>query len=431
MDEHRESGLAAQLERRRTAFAQAWDADGAVVVAAGDPIHVPGRGDRTYPFHAHSEYLYLTDLERPGGILAFDPQDGWTHFVVPVTAEELLWSGTEDMEPGVPDGARPVDELHGWLEQRAGRPLANLGAPLDGVSSDDALQRRARDELTRLRRVKDDVELARMRVAAAATGAGFAALAAAIAPGATERELQIELEATFLRSGADALAFDSIVAAGPHAAVLHFAPTRRAVAAGELVLVDAGGEFRGYASDVTRTYAASGTFAGAQRHLYDAVLRANRTATELCRPGVQWRDVHRQAALVVGEGLVDLGVLRGDLEALFESGAITLFFPHGVGHMVGLGVRDAGGTREPQSPAPGFPALRVDLPLATRYTMTVEPGVYFVEPLLREAAHDGRYREFVSWERVDELRGFGGIRIEDNIVVTDDGCEVLTAAVPA
>jgi Xaa-Pro aminopeptidase len=181
---------------------------------------------------------------------------------------------------------------------------------------------------------------------------------------------------------------------------------------------------------VTRTYPASGPFTAEQQHLYDAVLRANRAGIDACRPGARWHEVHRSAALVIGAALVEAGVLRGDPETLLERGAITLFFPHGVGHMVGLGVRDAGGTQPPRVPAPGFPAIRVDLALEPGYAMTVEPGVYFVEPLLRDASRDDRYRELVDWDAVERFAGFGGIRLEDNVVVTDDGCDVLTSAIP-
>jgi Xaa-Pro aminopeptidase len=423
--------IAQQLERRRAALAEAWQlGDCVVLVGAGEAVQIPGRGDVTYPFRAHLEYLYLTDLERPGGVLAFDPAEGWIHFVSPVTPEEILWSGTEGMEVGVPDGALPLDELGRWLDARRGRRSALLGAPVPSVAGDDELQRGAREDLARLRRPKDDAELDRMRVAARATGAGFAAIAAAIKAGATERELQIALESAFFRGGADFLAFDTIVAGGPHAAVLHFAPTQRAVQDGELVLVDAGGEYRGYASDVTRTYAVSGTFTGEQAVLHDSVVRANRAAIDACRPGVEWRDVHREAARVIGDGLVEIGVIRGDPQALLESGTITLFFPHGVGHMVGLGIRDAGVYEPRRAPEAGLPAIRVDLPLESGYAMTVEPGVYFVEPLLRDAARDDRFRALVDWERVEDLLGFGGIRVEENVLITDGGCEVLTAEIP-
>ena len=410
--------IAQQLERRRAAAAAAWDvSDAVVLVAAGDEIPVPGRGDRTYPFRAHSEYLYLTDRERPGGVLAFDPGDGWVEFVVPVTAEELLWSGLEGDREGGPEGTRPLDELQAWVR---GRPVRGLGAAPDADAE-------LRDALVRVRRPKDDVELERMRVAAAATRAGFAELAGLVEPGRTERELQVALEAAFLRSGGDFLAFETIAAAGDHSAVLHFAPTDRELRAGELLLVDAGAEYRGYVSDVTRTYAIGGELDARQRLVWETVRRAGEAAIAACRPGVEWRDVHRAAAAVVAEGLVELGVLRGAPETLVESGAATLFFPHGVGHMVGLGVRDAGpASDEARTPAPGLPRLRVDIPLQPRHAWTVEPGIYFVAPLLAR----NRDRRDVDWDVVDALLGFGGVRIEQNVLVTAGGCEVLTAAIP-
>ena len=406
------------IERRRAAAAAAWDVgDAVVLVAAGDEIPVPGRGDRTYPYRAHSEYLYLTDRERPGGVLAFDLGEGWIEFVVPVTADELLWTGLEGDREGVPEGTRSRDELEAWL---AGRPARRLGATAD---PDEAL----RNELIRVRRPKDDDELERMLIAAEATRAGFAELAGLVAPGRTERELQVALEAAFLRSGGDFLAFESIVAAGDHSAVLHFAPTQRELEAGQLLLVDAGAEYRGYASDVTRTYPVGGQLDARQRVVWETVRRAGEAAIAACRPGVEWREVHRTAALVTAEGLLELGVLRGTPETLVESGAVTLFFPHGVGHMVGLGVRDAGyASDEAREPAPGLPRLRLDIPLQPRHAWTVEPGIYFVAPLL--ARH--RDRRDVDWDRVDDLLGFGGVRIEQNVLITDVGCDVLTAAIP-
>jgi Xaa-Pro aminopeptidase len=424
--------VAVQLGRRRSAAAAAWDlTDEFVLVGAGEPIPVPGRYDRTYPFRAHSEYLYLTDRERPGGVLAFDPGEGWAEFLAPVTREELLWSGVDGLEEGVPGGARPVSELTEWLDARRGRRRGCLGAPLDGVSSEADLDEELRDALTHVRREKDEVEIARMRKAVEATRAGFLAVESLLESGRTERELQIELEAHFFRAGGDALAYETIVAGGAHAAVLHFSPTERRLRDGELVLIDAGSEYRSYASDVTRTFAVSGTFTPEQAELYGIVAEALAAAIQTCRPGVEWRDVHRAAALVITEGLVEFGILRGDVESLFERGAASLFFPHGVGHMVGLGIRDAGGVLRGRSdPGPGFPRLRVDLPLQRGYTMTVEPGIYFIPALLSDAARRAELRDAAAWDRVDAMLGFGGIRLEENVLITEDGCEVLTSDVP-
>jgi Xaa-Pro aminopeptidase len=420
--------IAGQLERRRDAAAERWElGDQVVLVGAGERIPVPGRGDPTYPFRVHSEYLYLTDRERPGGVLAFDPHEGWVDFVVPVTREERLWEGAEGDGP---EGV-PVADLATWLEQRGGRPLAVLGAPLPDVPSDAQLVADLRYGLNHVRRQKDAVELERMRTAERATRGGFAHVAPLIEPGRSERELQIELEAAFFRGGADSLAFDTIVGSGPNSAVLHFRPSSRRLADGDLVLIDAGGEYHGYASDVTRTYPASGRFTPEQEQVYAIVAAASERATELCTAGTEWRDVHGAAALVIAEGLVELGLLRGDPEDLVERGSQALFFPHGVGHMVGLGIRDAGELlRGRESGDEGFPRLRVDLPLMPGHVFTVEPGIYFVPALLEDAELRERHRDAVDWERAESMLGFGGIRIENDVLITEDGHEVLTADIP-
>ncbi|HLY35342.1 MAG TPA: aminopeptidase P N-terminal domain-containing protein, partial [Candidatus Limnocylindria bacterium] len=405
--------IAAALARRRAAAAAAWElTDQFVLIGAGDRISVPGRYDITYPFRAHSEYLYLTDRERPGGVLAFDPSDGWIEFVQPVTREELLWAGADGLMEGTPDGARSRAELDDWLDARRHRVCGRLGVPVPGVTSDAELDEELRHVLTQVRRPKDEVELARMRTAEQATRSGFLALEGLIGPGRTERELQIELEAEFLRNGADAVAYETIIAGGAHSAVLHFAPSQRPLGEGELVLIDAGGEYHGYASDVTRTYAVSGEFTPEQGHVYETVRRALEAAIQMCGPRVEWRDVHRAAAVVIGEGLVEVGILRGNAESLFERGAVSLFFPHGVGHMVGLGVRDAGGVSPGRSDlGPGFPRLRVDLPLEPGYAMTVEPGIYFIPAMYGDTSRE-ELRDAVNWDRAEGMLGFGGIRLE-------------------
>jgi Xaa-Pro aminopeptidase len=423
-----QSDASRQLGRRRQAVAERWDlGDQTVVIGAGEPVPIPGRGDRIYPFRAHSEYFYLTDQERPGGVLAYDPAEGWVDFVRPVSREELLWEG-------VPAGGQAgvaLDEFDAWLSQRNRRTVANLGAPLPGL---DQIARNLTAELRRglnhVRRQKDPVELERMRAAERATAAGFAAIVPILQPGRSEREIQIELEAEFLRHGADFLAFDTIVASGPNSGVLHFPPTARPLGDGELVLIDAGGEVRGYASDVTRTYPVSGSFTPEQAALHDLVDRAGQAATSRCAAGTEFRELHRTAALVIAEGLVDFGLLRGKPESLVQSGAVTLFFPHGIGHMVGLGVRDAGEVLPGREPEPGLPRLRADLPLQPGHVVTIEPGIYFVPALLADAETRTRLREQVNWERADGLTGFGGIRIENNVLVTDDGHEVLTRDIP-
>jgi len=389
------SDIAVQLARRQRVVAEDWESERAIVVlGAGEPIPVPGRGDRTYPFHAHSEYFYLTDRERPGGVVAFDPCEGWFDFVVPASREERLW-GAVTTAPA--DEGRPIAGLEPWLEARSGRPIARLGAPVRQVASDADLEARLRAPLNEVRRQKDDVEL----------------------------------EASFFRNGADGVAYDTIVGCGPNSAVLHALSTSRRVGDDELVLIDAGGEYRGYASDVTRTYPASGRFTSEQAAINEIVRGALAAAIARCTAGTEWVDVHRTGALVIAEGLVDFGLLRGDAESIVAAGAQSVFFPHGVGHMVGLGVRDAGEVLPRRKrPDDEFPRLRIDLPLLPRHVVTVEPGIYFVPALINDSEFRARYGDAVDWQRAERMLGFGGIRIEHDVLITDGAPEVLTERIP-
>lgn len=415
------------LQARRDKVAAAWDLDREVVlVASGEPVSVPGHGDQTYPFRPHSEYFYLADRERPGCVLAFDPHAGWVDFVPAVSEKERVWTGGQ-----IPDEGVPASGLEEWLAARKGRPVALLGCPLN-VEHDEELGTRLREVLTHVRRPKDDVELERMRQAARATAAAYARLPELIRPGVTERSVQIELEAEFFRAGAQRTAYDTIVGSGPNAAVLHFSPTSRELREGELVLIDAGAEYDGYACDVTRTYPVGPRFSPEQRDLYAIVLAAQKRAVAGCRAGKEFRDLHIETAVDMTRGLVDFGLLRGEPESLVEQCAHYLFFPHGLGHMVGLGVRDASGRYpgRPKDERPHFETLRLDLPLEPGYVVTIEPGLYFIPALLNDAERRQRYREQVDWDRVDRMLDFGGIRIEDNVLVTAGEPEVLTAAIP-
>jgi len=420
--------IAQQLERRRSAAADAWQlTDEIVLVGAGAPIHIPGRGDITYPFRAHSDFFYLTDRDEPGGVLAFDPHEGWVDFHPPADERAAIW-----LSPDVEELEGPTtDTLGDWLKSRAERPVGCLGIPPDDVEFDAELSRDLGLALAAVRRLKDEVELDRMRAAEDATRAAFRAVVPLLREGVTEREAQIELEAEAFRAGADGMAYETIIASGGNSAALHFAPTSRPMRAGELVLIDAGAEYRRYASDITRTYPVGGTFTSEQQELHSLVRAAELAAIERCLPGTEWRDVHLTAGRVVAEGLVSFGILRGEPDSLIESGAVWLFFPHGIGHLVGLGIRDAGGMlAERRDDPPPFPNLRIDLPLEPGMVVTVEPGVYFIRALLESSERRDRHRDQVAWDRVDRMLDFGGIRIEDDVLITDGSHEVITDDVP-
>ena len=418
------------LPARRARIASQLTLDNAILlIGAGEPIPVPGGADRTYPFIAHSEYFVLTNADTPGGVLAYDPADGpeagWVSFVPDITEAQRVWEGLEDV-PGT-----PLSKLGAWLAARSARPVVHLGVPLPGAKSDSVAISSVREQFMHARRPKDAVEINRLRAAAAATAAGFKTAAESIRPGVSERAIQIEMEASFFRAGGTRTGYDTIVAIGPNSSVLHFMPTDRVAKDGDLVLIDAGAEVRRYTADVTRTYVA-GKPRGIANDLYAIVLEAEERAISRCVPGTEWRDIHLRCSVELTAGLVSLGLMRGEPEGLVESEAHLLFFPHGVGHMVGLGVRDAGGMfpGRKKSDSPSLKNLRTDLPLEPGYVMTVEPGLYFIPALLNDPARRARFKDVVAWEKVDPLIGTGGIRIEDNIHITAGAPENLTAAIP-
>ncbi len=397
-----------------------------LLVGAGQPLPKPEISDQQLPFIAHQEYYYLTGTaDAPGGIAAFDPKTGWTLFVPEVSEMERVWEGREQL-PGELLGRLPA-----WLAARSGRPVAMLGAPVVGVAVDEPLTARLRAALQHARRSKEPGEIAVMRAGAAATAAGYAAVQPFLRPGITERRMQIELEAEYFRHGAQKTGYDTIIGTGPNSAVFHGSPSSRVAQEGDFILIDSGAEFDRYVTDVTRTYVA-GPPSAFQRDLHQVVLEAQVRACDRCRPGAEWKELHFAAAVDLIGGLVAMGVMRGNASSLVEQEAHLLFFPHGLGHMLGLGVRDASGL-EPgraKDPRPCLRSLRMDLILRPGYIVTVEPGLYFIPALLNDPARREKYRDCVNWPLAEKSLGLGGVRIEDNLLITAGAPENLTAAIP-
>lgn len=297
--------------------------DEILLIGAGEPVPLPEDSDQTYPFRAHSEYYYLTGIDSPGGVLAFDPRQhcgtAWRSFVPDVTEAEKIWEGRIEAI------GTPLPRLEAWLGSRRGRPIINLGAQLRGVRSEEADIARVREQFTHVRRGKTATELKLLRRAAAATAAGFSTVRKHIRPGTTERELQVELEAEFFRNGADRVGFGTIIGSGPNAAVMHFSPSQRKIRRGEFVLIDAGAEIQRYVADVTRTFVAGNKPTKFQRDLLGLVLAAERAAVDRCIPGAEWKDIHLKAATELTAGLIELKLMKGHAESLVEQGAHTLF----------------------------------------------------------------------------------------------------------
>ncbi len=408
------------IEARRARAAKAWNLeDEIVLIAAGRPLGKPGGLDQTYPYIPHPDYRWLTGARREGGILAFDPKEGWTHFEPVVDEIERVWGlGPE------PTG-QPLDELLPWLKERETRPIRRLGAD----EEDDG--RELREALWHARRAKDAGEIETFERAVAATAAAHEAARAAVQVGVSERAVKIELEAAAFRAGADAMGYATIVGSGPNSAVFHFEPGSRTVKEGEFVLVDAGAEIGGITADVTRTYHA-GSVGNNRSWMLDVVRHALRAATGACRLGTEWGDVHLVAAHRIAASLNEAGVFRCSPESAVESEAIALFFPHGIGHMVGLGVRDASGAAPGRSDDRRFGGVRVrmDLPLGENFLVTVEPGLYFIPALLKDHARRERFKNEINWAAVEPFLGLGGVRLEDDVLVTTEGPRNLTESIP-
>jgi Xaa-Pro aminopeptidase len=441
-----------RLRQRREEIARRWrDLRGPVVLPSGLPLPIAGT-DQFHDFHAHNEHYYLGGTAQPASVLTFDPREGWTLFAPVASPEDRIWIGDAEsfealaVQTGI-ERVRPLAALGPWLEGHRGEPLALLGNPdlathPEGyglanwaaleLEVDGELSHRLSEMVAEARRTKDPAELALMREAAAASRQGHLAGLRLARAGMTERQLQVEIEVEFFRHGAERTAYGSIVGTGPNGAVLHFAPTARQLREGDVVLVDAGAEIAGYASDVTRTYPVGPRFEGLQRDLYDLVLRVQERAIRTARPGKEYKELHLEAAEGIASGLADLGILRGTPAGLVEQDAHALFFPHGLGHMLGLATHDAGGCLAGRTPSDrfGLKWLRADLPLQPGYVVTIEPGIYFIRAVLEDPARRERYRHTVNWERVETLLDFGGIRIEDDIVITEGEADVLTAEIP-
>ncbi len=394
---------------------------------AGEPIGIPGGQDQTYPFIPHSHYYWLTGIRRAGGVLAFDPEEGWSDFRVPVSQAERVWEGAVGEAGGL-----DISELPAWLARRQGQPLAVVGATYAGAVGDAERSEQVCREIQHLRRPKDAGEVALVARAVEASARGYSRVREWIQPGVSEREVAVRLEAEFFLGGADCTGYGTIVGSGANSAVLHWPASGKRMAAGELVLIDAGGSVDGYTADVTRVYPVDGQWNERQRDLHAVLLQAQVHALEGCQVGVEWGDLHLRTATELAEGLKSLGVLRCSAQEAVESEAIAMFFPHGLGHMLGLGVRDASGLAPGRNQVRTFAGarLRMDLPLQPDYLVTVEPGLYFIPSLLNDPEKRSKHGSRVCWDALEPWIELGGMRIEDNVLVTPQGPRNLTAAIP-
>jgi Xaa-Pro aminopeptidase len=258
-----------------------------------------------------------------------------------------------------------------------------------------------------------------------------------IRPGIVEREVAAAIEAVVLSHGARP-SFATIFS--KHGETLHNPCYENALAAGDIVVHDSGAESPlHYASDITRTIPVGGRFSARQKEIYTIVLAAQQRAIAAARPGVEWREVHRLAAVALMEGLKTLGVVKGDPQEAVAAGAHTLFLPCGLGHMMGLDVHDMEALGEDyvgytdtirRNPAFGWRSLRLAKPVEPGFVVTVEPGIYFIPHLIDQWKAERKCEPFIDYARLEAWRRFHGVRIEDDIVVTEDGCRILGPHIP-
>jgi len=417
----------ATFAARRAAFMA--QMEGGIAILAASPVR-PRNRDVEYPYRPDSDFFYLTGCEEPEAVALLAPgrEEGpFILFLRERDPEKEQWTGHRlgidgAMERLGADEAHPIGEIDallppyleeaprlyypfgrrpeldrqvaGWLNQVRAKARAGVRAPRVVVDAEAILHE--------MRLIKGEEEVTATRRACEITGEGHRAGMAAAAPGRFEYEVQAAIETTFLRHGTT-WSYPTIVASGINGCTLHYVDNRRRMAAGDLLLVDAGAEYELFAGDVTRTYPVSGRFTPAQRDCYEVVLAAQAEAIAQVRPGGRWDDPHRAAVEVLTQGMVDLGLLSGAVGELIEAEAYKRFYMHRTGHWLGMDVHDVGDYRDDD----GWRVLRPGM------LLTVEPGLYITPG-------DGVPAE---------LAGIG-IRIEDDCLVTEAGCDVLTEAIP-
>ena len=388
--------------------------------------------DVEYPFRQDSSFYYLTGFNEPEAVLLLIPGRKQGETVMFCRDRDRLmeiWNGYRAGPEGiVADYA--IDEAHAIHEIDDVLPalLNGMERIYYAIGQDEALDQQvthwlnlirskvrqgavAPSELVMLdhllhemRLIKSDSEADLMRRAGEISAQGHIKAMQLCRPGLMEYQLEAEILHHFAMNGARQPAYSTIVGGGDNACILHYIENDAELNDGDLVLIDAGCEYQHYAGDITRTFPVNGTFSEAQRAIYALVLKAQKACIELARPGVLWEAVHEKSIEVLTEGLIELGLLKGSLESEIQSGGYREFYMHRIGHWLGMDVHDVGD-------------YKVDgdwRPLEPGMVMTVEPGIYI--------APDN--------DKVDPCWRGIGVRIEDDVLITSKGCEVLTASVP-
>jgi len=444
-------------QKRRAAVARALKAAGGGVALLPTAREYPRNRDTDFPYRHDSYFYYLTGFDEPDAWLAIDASGKTTLFCRPKDLEREIWDGIRLGPKAAParlgvDAAFSTEVLDAQMpalltnKKSVWFPFAThegLGTRVDGWLDKVRARTRLGDEapptqhdlcgvLDEMRLFKDSHEIAILRRAGKiSAGAHVRAMQTSAAMlrnpvkgGLREYHLEAELLHEFRRHGSQFPAYTSIVAAGANACVLHYRAGDAELKAGELCLIDAGCELDGYASDITRTFPAGGTFTPAQRRLYDIVVESQYAAVKATKPGKRFNDPHEAALRVLAQGMLDTGLLpkskHGKVDDVLESGAYRQFYMHRTSHWMGMDVHDCGDYSEPGSkPRPDKDAM--NQPIMRKPSRILRPGmVMTIEPGLYVRPGKNVPKEF--WNI--------GIRIEDDALVTTKGCELMTRGVP-
>ena len=434
------------------------DVQSGLILFLGNEESPMNYADNQYPFRQDSSFLYFFGLDCPGLTAVIDVDQGAEcMFGDDLTVDDIVWTGPQPSleekcrKTGISETAG-LDELPEVLNKavKQGRKIHFLPQyrpenvlkiqQLLGIAP-SAITGRVSEPLIRAiisqRSIKNEQEIEQIE-ASLDISYEMQTLAMKMSkPGIYERQVASAMEAVVLSRGS-ALSFPTIFSI--HGETLHNHHYGNKMQAGDMAVNDSGAESPlHYASDITRTVPIGGKFSQRQKEIYAIVLNAQEKAIEAVKPGVEFRDIHLLACMAIASGLKGLGLMKGDIEQAVHAGAHTLFFQCGLGHMLGLDVHDMEGLGEEyvgyadsikRNPEFGFKSLRLAKALEPGFVITVEPGIYFIPELINRWKASQKNSQYINYESVEEYRDFGGIRIEDDVLVTETGHRVLGRKIP-
>lgn len=424
---------------REKLFSLLDDENAGIVYMKGAEMMYRYDTDYEFPFRQESNFWYLTGVNEPDFHLILDVEKQEYHLFAPhrdaqyavwhkevKTKEELKEKYQPDhmhFESKLPEVLKELDPARIYCideEQAEFIEEFERKRPIDLETLDSAI--------THCRVFKTDWELDQMREAARVNNIAHTKVLEALEPGKYEYEMKAVFDYHQIKNGLTQDAYNGIFASGKNSAILHYVENNDEIKEGDLFLIDAGYEYNGYASDFTRTYPADGQFTPLQAAVYEAVLEAQKQVIEAARPDFKMEELHLMAARTMMEGLRDADILEGSIDDMMEHDIFALFFPHGLGHFIGLDTHDVGGYPKgvDRIERPGIKYLRMRRSLQPGMVLTVEPGIYFIPTLLEPAFEDEALNPFLNVSKLKDMLEFGGVRIEDNLVITENGYENLT-----